>query len=215
MGREHVELHREQETLLMTLYLPARAAASGAPILGDTTARDVLDRVDYDFARLDRLRGNQPLIVSRAKAIDERVRTFLAEHPDAVVLHLGCGLDSRVLRIDPGPGCHVDRPRPAAGYRVASALLSRPRRRRADRCVGDRLRLVVPGADRSPHAGRRRGSADVSVPRRPAHADGQRPVPTRSHPDAHLRPPGPVGWPGRTLAADLPRGRHRLRVVDR
>jgi O-methyltransferase len=104
MGREHVELHREQETLLMTLYLHARDAASDAPILGDTHARDVLDRVDYDFARLDRLRGNQPLIVSRAKAIDERVRTFLAEHPDAVVLHLGCGLDSRVLRIDPGPG---------------------------------------------------------------------------------------------------------------
>jgi O-methyltransferase involved in polyketide biosynthesis len=23
--------------------------------------------------------------------------------PDAVVLHLACGLDSRVLRIDPGP----------------------------------------------------------------------------------------------------------------
>ncbi len=28
-------------------------------------------------------------------------RMFLADHPDAVVLHLGCGLDARVYRIDP------------------------------------------------------------------------------------------------------------------
>ncbi|XVQ85661.1 class I SAM-dependent methyltransferase [Microbispora siamensis] len=28
-------------------------------------------------------------------------RSFLADHPDAVVLHLGCGLDARVYRIDP------------------------------------------------------------------------------------------------------------------
>src|ERR1700694_5706047 len=88
----------------MTLYLHACDAAADAPVLGDTHAREVMDRIDYDFARLDRLRGNQPLIVSRAKAIDDRVAKFLAEHPDAVVVHLGCGLDSRVLRIDPGPG---------------------------------------------------------------------------------------------------------------
>lgn len=87
----------------MTLYLHARDAASGNPILNDTHAGRLLAGVDYDFESLDKLRGNQPLIVGRAKAIDDHVRAFLAAHPDAVVLHLGCGLDSRVLRIDPGP----------------------------------------------------------------------------------------------------------------
>ena len=28
---------------------------------------------------------------------------FLARHPDALVLHLGCGLDGRVFRLDPPP----------------------------------------------------------------------------------------------------------------
>jgi hypothetical protein len=42
------------------------------------------------------------VFVGRAKAIDDSVRDYLTAHPDAVVLHLGCGLDSRVLRIDPG-----------------------------------------------------------------------------------------------------------------
>lgn len=32
------------------------------------------------------------------------MRQFLSAHERAVVLHLGCGLDSRVFRIDPGPG---------------------------------------------------------------------------------------------------------------
>lgn len=85
----------------MTLYLHARDNTSAAPILGDRFAAGVIDSIDYDFAQLKRLQGNQPVIVSRAKLIDDRVRDFLAHAPDAVVLHLGCGLDSRVLRIDP------------------------------------------------------------------------------------------------------------------
>ncbi|MGH3913891.1 MAG: class I SAM-dependent methyltransferase [Pseudonocardiaceae bacterium] len=33
-------------------------------------------------------------------------RQFLTEHPQATVLHLGCGLDTRLHRLDPGPGVH-------------------------------------------------------------------------------------------------------------
>jgi len=33
-----------------------------------------------------------------------RPTEYLADHPDAIVLHLGCGLDSRVFRINPPPG---------------------------------------------------------------------------------------------------------------
>jgi O-methyltransferase involved in polyketide biosynthesis len=103
MSRERIRLHREQETMLMTLYLHAHDARSDHPILGDSYAAPLLERIDYDFAQLDKLKGNQPLIVSRAKAIDDLVRDFLAVHPEPVVVHLGCGLDSRVQRIDPGP----------------------------------------------------------------------------------------------------------------
>src|ERR1044072_3192814 len=41
--------------------------------------------------------------VVRTKAHDDWARSFITDHPDAVVLHLGCGLDSPVDRIDP-PG---------------------------------------------------------------------------------------------------------------
>lgn len=87
----------------MTLYMHALDARSPHPILADGYAGPVLERIDYDFGRLKKIAGNLPLILSRAKAIDAIVQSFLSEHPDAVVVHLGCGLDSRVQRVDPGP----------------------------------------------------------------------------------------------------------------
>jgi O-methyltransferase involved in polyketide biosynthesis len=42
-------------------------------------------------------------IALRARQFDLWTTTFVARHPEAVVLHLGCGLDTRVYRIDPPP----------------------------------------------------------------------------------------------------------------
>ena len=44
-----VTLTPEQETLLITLYAKAQP---GNPLFFDPTALDILNRVDYDFARL-------------------------------------------------------------------------------------------------------------------------------------------------------------------
>ena len=38
----------------------------------------------------------------RAAVFDDWVRRQMAAQPDAVILHLGCGLDSRILRVDGG-----------------------------------------------------------------------------------------------------------------
>ena len=55
---------------------------------------------DYDKRRFGTSQAGLAAVV-RAKAHDDWARSFLAEHPDAVVLHLGCGLDARVYRLDP------------------------------------------------------------------------------------------------------------------
>jgi O-methyltransferase involved in polyketide biosynthesis len=41
------------------------------------------------------------IIATRAATFDLLTNRYLADHPDATVLHLGCGMDSRVFRIDP------------------------------------------------------------------------------------------------------------------
>lgn len=89
----------EQETLLITLFAKAQP---GNPLFFDQRARDILNRIDYDFARLHVPFKTVVLVCQRAKRLDTVVRDFLAQHPQAVVLHLGCGLDSRFWRVDDG-----------------------------------------------------------------------------------------------------------------
>jgi len=93
-------------TNLVTLYLRAYESRSRRPILGDHTAAEAVDRIDYDFKRIHRTSlpaSNQYLVALRAKQLDDWCADFLARHPDAVVLHLGCGLDGRAFRLVPAP----------------------------------------------------------------------------------------------------------------
>lgn len=99
MTRQHVELEGVAETLLITVYMRAVDAASAHPVLGDPYAIDLVDRLDYDFSAFDLGRGNSPVIAARAAGLDRWTQAFLDDHPDGQVLHLGCGLDSRPLRL--------------------------------------------------------------------------------------------------------------------
>ena len=93
-------------TNLVTLYLRAYESRSRRPILGDHIAAEAVDRIDYDFKRIHRTSlpaSNQYLVALRAKQLDDWCAAFLARHPDAVVLHLGCGLDGRGFRLAPPP----------------------------------------------------------------------------------------------------------------
>lgn len=91
-------------TNLVTLYLRAHESRSQRTILDDQAAAAAVERIDYDFNRIHRAAppgANQYLVVLRAKQLDQWCADFLVRHPDAVVLHLGCGLDGRVFRLSP------------------------------------------------------------------------------------------------------------------
>ncbi len=96
-----VTLTEEKETLLITLFAKAGESHLPDPLLSDTFAAEAVRRIDYDFARLKVTRDMMVGLAIRARTLDDWVRTFIAENPDATVLHLGCGLDTRVFRIDP------------------------------------------------------------------------------------------------------------------
>ncbi|HSD85599.1 MAG TPA: class I SAM-dependent methyltransferase, partial [Anaerolineae bacterium] len=98
-AKAKITLSPEQETLLIPLYAKAQ---QGNPLFFDHQAQDILNRVDYDFSRLRVPYKTVVLVCQRAKKLDAVARIFLAEHPRGVVLHLGCGLDSRFWRVDNG-----------------------------------------------------------------------------------------------------------------
>jgi O-methyltransferase involved in polyketide biosynthesis len=98
--KEKISLTAEQETLLITLYCRTIGAPKG--LFDDPAAWEIVRRIDYDFARLRVASGTRLTVFLRAKRIDGYVREFLARHPEGIVLHLGCGLDTRFARVDNG-----------------------------------------------------------------------------------------------------------------
>lgn len=78
-------------------------AVAENPILGDRFAADATARIDYDFKALKLPKGGEITLPMRAWHFDQWTRAFLSANPESTVLHLGCGLDTRVYRIDPGP----------------------------------------------------------------------------------------------------------------
>ena len=90
------------ETLLIALYARALEAQCPAPLVRDDKAIALVKQIDYDFSRF-KLRGHdQATTIMRLREFDRQARGFLARHPEAVVIHISCGLDTRFERVDNG-----------------------------------------------------------------------------------------------------------------
>ncbi len=87
------------ETMLITLW--ARAVETGRPdaILRDPAAVDLLERIDYDFSRFQGVWMSQVGVAVRSAILDRAVKSFLDRRPDAVIVNLGAGLDTRFHRL--------------------------------------------------------------------------------------------------------------------
>ncbi|MGV0717820.1 class I SAM-dependent methyltransferase [Mycolicibacterium sp. XJ662] len=90
-----------EKTLLVTLTARAHDARAERPILGDRLVDKVLDRLGPS-AEIVKPAGTVQLASAlRSKMLDRLVAEFIAAHPHAVVVELGCGLETRMHRIDP------------------------------------------------------------------------------------------------------------------
>lgn len=98
---EKVHFTEDQSTNLATLYGRALDSELPSPFLGDPTAREAVGKIDYDFGKFKMGPDEALSVAMRAKPFDDWTREFLAANPDATVLHLGAGMDSRIFRIDP------------------------------------------------------------------------------------------------------------------
>src|SRR5512142_946417 len=104
MTTDKIHFTKEKETMLMTLSGRAIQSQWKNPILRDPWAEEAMRHVDYDIAQS--LKGVSSwrmwreigctIIATRAATFDLLTNRYLADHPDATVLHVGCGMDSRV-----------------------------------------------------------------------------------------------------------------------
>ncbi|MGE5138416.1 MAG: class I SAM-dependent methyltransferase [Rudaea sp.] len=107
-----IHFTKEKETMLMTLSGRAAQSQWKNPILRDPWAEEAMRHIDYDMSKT--LKGvsswgmwkdiGPTIIATRAATFDLLTNRYLADHPDATVLHVGCGMDSRVFRVDSPAG---------------------------------------------------------------------------------------------------------------
>jgi len=95
------ELGEIQETLLIPLYGRATETRKPHGLLHDAKAVEMVDAIDYDFARFD---GGRSLlgVVLRTSMIDAWLLDFLDQHPEGTVVEIGAGLNTRFERVDNG-----------------------------------------------------------------------------------------------------------------
>ena len=104
-GSTKPNLTAVSETLLIPLYNRAMESLRPDAMIKDEKAVTLVTQTSLDFSRVKQIKMNELLQAMRiifTREMDRYARDFMNRHSDAVVVHIGCGLDSRFERVDNG-----------------------------------------------------------------------------------------------------------------
>jgi len=93
------------ETLILPLYIRALESQRPDALIKDEKAVALIAQLNPDSSWFTQMRVDEEdtvALVLRNRQFDDWTRGFLARHPEAVVVHIGCGLDTRFDRLDDG-----------------------------------------------------------------------------------------------------------------
>ena len=93
------ELTPVQKTLFIPLLGKASDYNKKSSILADKWANEIINNINYDYSSMKENSIGNSMASLRGKIIDNLVKEFILPNKENVVLHLGCGLDSRYNRI--------------------------------------------------------------------------------------------------------------------
>ena len=102
--KEKVTIKRgtPQETLMLPLYGRYRANQMYPQLFKDTTAKEIIDRIDDSIEKSDMGKGPQIVYGMRQDVAERKARAFLAWNPEGILVNIGCGLDTIFDHIDNG-----------------------------------------------------------------------------------------------------------------
>ena len=104
-----VRLEGVPQTLLLPLLGRAKISQESYSPIKDTKAIELVQALNYDFSYLLKQVGVATLFwMARAWHFDEAIKHYLKQHPAAVIVNLGAGLDTTFSRVDNGQLTWVD-----------------------------------------------------------------------------------------------------------
>lgn len=108
MEKVHIDKNTVQETLVIPLYGRKLCTERFPALFQDPKAVELIGRIDYDFSLLEKkakswmYRFGALEVAMRQTDLAAEVKEYLARHPRAAVVNLGCGLDQTAENCDNG-----------------------------------------------------------------------------------------------------------------
>lgn len=99
---EKINIQGVPETMIQTLYARAKESKKPDHKIYDAKAIEIVSRLDYDFSNADKDFSMSSGVVARTILLDRMVKDYVQNHPNAVVVNIACGLDTRFYRMDNG-----------------------------------------------------------------------------------------------------------------
>ena len=91
------------ETMLITLYIRAVESQRPDALIKDKRAEALVRQLDQESLRKTLALTDdftRALMILKSREFDRFAQDILRRHPDAVVVHIGCGLDTPFERMD-------------------------------------------------------------------------------------------------------------------
>ncbi len=114
MEKYKIKKNSVQETLIIPLYGRRLAMELYPENFRDHECMKLFERIDYDFPKQGKIMAKAGAIMSATRQYDlvSVCREYLAKHPRACVVNLGCGLDTTFRQVDNGTakGYNIDFP---------------------------------------------------------------------------------------------------------
>ncbi|MBR1779837.1 MAG: class I SAM-dependent methyltransferase [Oscillospiraceae bacterium] len=99
---EQNQLGGVAETMLQTLYARAKESRKPDHKIYDAKAVEIVGQMEYDFSLADKDLAMSSGVVARTIVLDRMVSGWIQAHPDATVVNIACGMDTRFYRVDNG-----------------------------------------------------------------------------------------------------------------
>lgn len=93
-----MKLNNESKTLFIPLYGKALMSKQDL-FISDLKAEEIISKVNFNFKKLKQSKWLSMYMALRSRLIDDICSEYIKQNINTVVIHLGCGLDSRCLRL--------------------------------------------------------------------------------------------------------------------